>query len=483
MAGISITWVADSSNYNVTTDTPGGGTVDDYALWNSGSGAGTSVAPDQRKSGGGSRIGSISRTVSGNIVGFSGSLAQVTWSGGTPTGSGANNNACYNDTNGSGGTASGFGATTTISGIGTSTENIRVRNATFNGDIQLTVSLSDGSAGPTSNTSMSDPTGSTGVAGYYDIAISAGSAGQTATLTWTVSGGRVFSDIEPQAITIKAAASAVTGTAAWTEANDTASVAGAVRVAGTSSWTEANDTATIAGSLRVPGTSSWTEANDTAALVGAASVVGSVGWTEANDSAAIAGALTVSGSASWTESSDTAALSGTVGNVVAGSVSWTEANDTGSLAGVLAASGALAWVEASDSWTVNGLVTQPASGSIVWTEADDTATLTGFVPTQAVEPIWAGPYGKKRRGGTESYLERLLGRPLDEDEEEIEPETVEVIEKAVESAPARVTKTAAKQSLKAYGLALKEAYVEIYLELARQRREDEEVASAIAALL
>lgn len=106
------------------------------------------------------------------------------------------------------------------------------------------------------------------------------------------------------------------------------------------------------------------------------------------------------------------------------------------------------------------------------------------VAQRTVEPIWPGPYGKKRRGGTESYLERLLGRPLDEVEEEIEPEAVEVIERAVESAPVKVTKTAAKRSLKEYGLAYKEAYVEIYLELAeRQRREDEEVAAAIVALL
>lgn len=258
----------------------------------------------------------------------------------------------------------------------------------------------------------------------------------------------------------------VTGTVAWTEANDTAAITGALEVSGAPSWTEANDTATVAGSVGVSGAASWTEANDTAALAGAVGVSGSVAWTEANDSASIAGALAVSGSASWTEADDAAAITGTVGSGVSGSLSWTESDDTASLTGV---------------------VTQPVSGTIDWIEADDSWSLTG-TSSGGVQLLGGGPGGprKRRKGGTESYLERLLGRPLDE---EPEPEEIEVVEQAAEvaaKAPQPPERDEAAESLRAYGLALKDAYVEIYLELEQKKRqamEEEELMAVIAICL
>ena len=92
---------------------------------------------------------------------------------------------------------------------------------------------------------------------------------------------------------------------------------------------------------------------------------------------------------------------------------------------------------------------------------------------------------KRRKDGTESYLERLLGRPLEDEE----PEQIEVIEQAAEIAavaPQSPSKEDAAESLRAYGIALKDAYVQVYLELElkkRQEREDEEIAAVIAAAL
>jgi hypothetical protein len=117
--------------------------------------------------------------------------------------------------------------------------------------------------------------------------------------------------------------------------------------------------------------------------------------------------------------------------------------------------------------------------------------LTGYAPTvqqgSSVQLLGGGPGGprKRRKGGTESYLERLLGRPLEDEE----PEQIEVIEQAAEIAavaPQPPSKEDAAESLRAYGIALKDAYVQVYLELEqkkRQDREDEEIAAVIAAAL
>lgn len=261
------------------------------------------------------------------------------------------------------------------------------------------------------------------------------------TPSFTISGGG--SDCAVAVDVFKAAAAGgVTGTVAWTEANDTAALTGAATVSGTSAWTEANDAAALTGSATVSGSSSWTEANDTAALTGSATVSGTAAWTEANDAAAASGSATASGSASWTEANDAAALTGVVGTLT-------------------------------------------VSGDIAWTEADDIAALTG-TSDGGVQLLGGGPGGpRKRRGGTETYLERLLGRPLDE----IEPEEIEVIEQAAEEAakaPQPPKREEAEESLREYGLALKEAYVQIFIELEQKKRqamEEEEMMAVIAVCL
>ena len=118
--------------------------------------------------------------------------------------------------------------------------------------------------------------------------------------------------------------------------------------------------------------------------------------------------------------------------------------------------------------------------------------LTGYAPTvtqsSSVELLGGGPGGPRKRskGGTESYLERLLGRPL---EDELEPEEIEVLEQAAQVAavaPQPPSRDEAAQALQAYGIAFKDAYVQIFQEMERQKRqqlEDDEIVAIIAAAL
>lgn len=111
----------------------------------------------------------------------------------------------------------------------------------------------------------------------------------------------------------------------------------------------------------------------------------------------------------------------------------------------------------------------------------------------AIELLGGGP-GKPRKERKEyakdSYMARLLGRPLDAWPEDFEPapEVIEAIEEAVK-APQPVDAFAAEAEMRRLGLAYQEAYAkayaEIYLQLLakRQAADDEEIMKAIALLL
>ena len=100
--------------------------------------------------------------------------------------------------------------------------------------------------------------------------------------------------------------------------------------------------------------------------------------------------------------------------------------------------------------------------------------------------LGGGPGGpqKRRKGGTESYLERLLGRPLDEEPEQEEIEAIEQAAEVAAKAPEPPKQEEAAESLREYGIALKDAYVQIYLELEQKKRqqiEEKEIMAVIAA--
>lgn len=115
-----------------------------------------------------------------------------------------------------------------------------------------------------------------------------------------------------------------------------------------------------------------------------------------------------------------------------------------------------------------------------------TASDVTFEFTGGVQLLGGGPGGprKRRKGGTESYLERLLGRPLDEEPEQEEIEAIEQAAEVAAKAPEPPKQEEAAESLREYGIALKDAYVQIYLELEQKKRqqiEEQEMMAVIAA--
>jgi hypothetical protein len=142
-----------------------------------------------------------------------------------------------------------------------------------------------------------------------------------------------------------AAASGVTGTVNYTNANDTLAASGTTTVTGTLATTNANDTSAASGTTTVAGSLATTNANDTLAASGAVgdAVTGTVSYTNANDTLAAAGTTTVVGALAYTNANDTLASSGTT--TVTGALAYTNANDT------LAASGAAGAVTGTVDYT------------------------------------------------------------------------------------------------------------------------------------
>lgn len=186
------------------------------------------------------------------------------------------------------------------------------------------------------------------------------------------------------AFEVAAAASGVTGTAAWTEAADTCSASGTFTTTGTASWTEDADTCAASGWILVTGTAAWTEAADTCAASGvSAEFVGTSAWTEAADTCAASGTSTppaVTGTAAWTEAADTSTATGTFTAAgITGSAAWTEAVDTAAGTGTFTTTGTAAWTEAADTVAASGTFT--TTGTSAWTEAADTVAATGTFTT------------------------------------------------------------------------------------------------------
>lgn len=99
-------------------------------------------------------------------------------------------------------------------------------------------------------------------------------------------------------------------------------------------WTEADDTAAISGALTLTASLGWTEADDTYSLAGGLTVTTGVAWVEADDAYALVVALTATVALAWTESDDSWAITGDIASdVVEAAVSWTEEDDTWALAG------------------------------------------------------------------------------------------------------------------------------------------------------
>jgi hypothetical protein len=116
------------------------------------------------------------------------------------------------------------------------------------------------------------------------------------------------------ALTAGGAPAAVTGTAVWTEGNDTAVGVATYGPTGTAAVLEGNDTAVGVATYGPTGTAAVLEGNDTAVGVATYGPTATVAWTEGNDAISASVAVQVTATIAFTESDDTIAATGSGGS-------------------------------------------------------------------------------------------------------------------------------------------------------------------------
>jgi len=169
----------------------------------------------------------------------------------------------------------------------------------------------------------------------------------------------------------------IVGSLARTNANDTVSASGTTTVTGSLARTNANDTVVASGSVgsAVSGSLAYVNINDTLAATGTTTITGTLARTNANDSVVANGSPVIVGSLSTTNSNDTLVASGAVGDAVIGTVSVTNANDTLAASGTTTIIGSLAKTNINDTLSASGTTTIVGSASI--TNANDTLVASG----------------------------------------------------------------------------------------------------------
>jgi hypothetical protein len=118
------------------------------------------------------------------------------------------------------------------------------------------------------------------------------------------------------ALTAGGGPAAVTGTAAWTEGNDTAIGAATYGPRATIAFTEGDDTAVGVATFGPTATVAFTEGNDTATSTASFGPTGTIAFTEGNDTIVASGAVQVTATIAFTEGDDTIAATGTGGTVI-----------------------------------------------------------------------------------------------------------------------------------------------------------------------
>ena len=389
----------------------------DWALWNSASANGTNKVPSQRKSGGGSLIGNLTCSVA-QLESFTAALQAISWTGGTPTASGSNTNGEYNNLNSSGTTTNGANCSWTFP-VGTAGITARVYLGAFASNVTISASLSDGSAGPASNTSMTNGRndGADSSYGYLDITAAAGSAGQTLTVTATAAaaGFAQFSDVEPVGAGIIVAAGGSTITAAAGAATTSTLAGAATKAAAITAAAGAATASSMAGRSTAAAAISSAAGTSTAstlagrAIVSAAitpaagsSTTSSLGAT--STAAATIGAAAGAATASTLQGASTAAASI---SPAAGSAT------AATMVGSSTAPGAGAIVPAAGQATTSAL----AGSSIVaasFVPASGAAT-TSTMASNGVSPVTQGGMGfeMSSRPIREVRIKPLLQRVLE----------------------------------------------------------------------
>jgi len=164
----TVTPVTTAQAFNLTTMGNG-----DWAAWG--------FDGYDHDSSGGSKISNVSVYGGGSLNSFTSSFLGMTWTNGTPDVSETNEtNGYYN----AGGIGDGFTLTAPAS---TTTQTLTVFVGGWTTGGTLNATLSDGSAAPYTNSSLSNSGSS--YFGYYTFTYFAASAGQTLTVTWQQASG------------------------------------------------------------------------------------------------------------------------------------------------------------------------------------------------------------------------------------------------------------------------------------------------------
>lgn len=173
----------------------------------------------------------------------------------------------------------------------------------------------------------------------------------------------------------------ISGTAAITQANQTSAAAGQLGYSGSAAVAQTSQTSTATGQLGYTGTAAVTQANQTATASGSytpgGSFSGTVSVTQANQTTTATGKLGYSGTAAVTQASQTAAGVGTVVSPVTGTTAVIQANQTSTAVGKLGYTGTVAAVQAGNTASASGLVANPITGTASPVQANQTAIATG----------------------------------------------------------------------------------------------------------
>lgn len=224
--------------------------------------------------------------------------------------------------------------------------------------------------------------------------------------------------------------SAITGSAAITEASDTLSGASTLAVAGSASITEAADTLSAAGALAITGEAAISEADDTLSAAGTMGqpITGAADITEDSDTISAAATLAIAGTATITEADDTVAATSAL--AITGAATIAEADDTLAATGALAIAGLADITEGDDTVSAESAVSgghetnRGGAGGSAGRSSKPRAIIVHFVedelptetpPTETVAPTTPYP-GRKAKKAKAAQPVRPAN--LNEDEEE-----------------------------------------------------------------
>ena len=280
-------------------------------------------------------------------------------------------------------------STTPVFGLATSASSANVLISVI-GNATVT---NTGLNAPTNFTETGDSTYSTPTTSAQVTARASGHT--TATVGWATASGSAWGGI-----LLELNASAVTGSLARTNANDTSVGTGEQTqpVSGTLATTNANDSVAASGLETATGTLATTNANDTSAATGSQSndITGTLATTNANDTLAATGLKSLSGTLATTNANDTLAATGL--ESLSGTLARTNANDhtQGGAAG-----GPTDFTAEYDANTAT------VTGTDIETMPDGTATLNLTVPStnNPQRDGSAGSYRAQFVEASENYIE------------------------------------------------------------------------------